>query len=130
VLTHRLRMAMADPSSISAPVIMHTCDNPHCCNPRHLRAGSYADNIQDMYAKGRNSLTSADHLRDRVKHPRSKPVSTPSGDFPSATRAAEALGLHVRMVSRYCQQQRNGWSFVCPPPHPLCQRPPTVYKNF
>lgn len=34
-------------------LVMHICDNPPCCNPKHLRPGSPKDNIDDMYAKGR-----------------------------------------------------------------------------
>jgi len=37
----------------SLGVVRHTCDNPPCCNPRHLVNGTYADNNQDMIAKGR-----------------------------------------------------------------------------
>ena len=35
-------------------VIMHTCDNPKCINPWHLKAGTQKDNVEDMYNKGRN----------------------------------------------------------------------------
>jgi len=34
-------------------VIMHSCDNPPCCNPDHLRQGTRAENNADCAAKGR-----------------------------------------------------------------------------
>lgn len=34
--------------------ILHSCDNPPCCNPAHLRAGTAADNARDMLDRGRH----------------------------------------------------------------------------
>jgi DNA-directed RNA polymerase specialized sigma subunit len=36
-------------------VILHSCDNPPCCNPRHLIKGTQADNIEDMVTKARHA---------------------------------------------------------------------------
>jgi hypothetical protein len=41
------------PIPAGTEVIMHACDNPPCCNPAHLSAGTYRENMADMYAKGR-----------------------------------------------------------------------------
>lgn len=34
-------------------VVRHTCDNPKCCNWRHLRHGTQLENVEDMDLKGR-----------------------------------------------------------------------------
>ncbi len=39
----------------STDVVMHTCDNPACINPAHLRIGTQAENLQDSSRKGRKS---------------------------------------------------------------------------
>lgn len=34
-------------------LILHSCDNPPCVNPAHLRVGTSADNAADREARGR-----------------------------------------------------------------------------
>lgn len=41
-------------SQIAGFVVMHTCDNPRCINPEHLKLGTGLDNIVDRQVKGRN----------------------------------------------------------------------------
>ena len=44
-------------------VVMHSCDNPACCNPAHLKLGRQIDNALDMATKGR--CGGARHLNAR-----------------------------------------------------------------
>lgn len=37
---------------------LHSCDNPPCVNPEHLRWGTPQDNVDDMFARGRSALGS------------------------------------------------------------------------
>lgn len=35
--------------------ILHTCDNPPCCNPEHLKIGDHEKNVADKVARHRQS---------------------------------------------------------------------------
>lgn len=47
-------------------VVMHTCDTPLCINPSHLVLGTQADNVRDMWRKGRQRILA------RENHPNAK----------------------------------------------------------
>lgn len=38
------------------PYVLHHCDNPKCCNPKHLYAGTQQDNINDMIKRNRSQM--------------------------------------------------------------------------
>jgi len=47
--------------------VLHSCDNPTCVNPKHLRSGTQIENIADMVSKGRNNSPSGeDHGRSKL----------------------------------------------------------------
>ena len=38
-------------------IIMHTCDNPRCVNPKHLILGTQLDNLSDMAKRNRHGMS-------------------------------------------------------------------------
>ena len=70
-LAHRVALSLVIGRIPSGAVVMHSCDNPVCCNPMHLSAGTHLDNVKDRVVKnrsargvrnGRSKLTE-DHVR-------------------------------------------------------------------
>ena len=56
VRMHRLAYCFAKGiplEHIRGLVVRHSCDNPRCINPQHLLIGTHKDNMDDMYARGR-----------------------------------------------------------------------------
>lgn len=52
-LTHRRAWRETNGPIPDGLWILHHCDNPPCCNPAHLYAGTHAQNMRDMSERGR-----------------------------------------------------------------------------
>lgn len=57
-LAHRVAYAICRGLSIkqlnkTKLLVLHSCDHPRCCNPRHLRLGTHQDNMNDKLRRGR-----------------------------------------------------------------------------
>jgi hypothetical protein len=51
---HRIAYVLTyGPIPDETPIVLHTCDNPPCCEPTHLFLGTDADNVADRDRKGR-----------------------------------------------------------------------------
>lgn len=65
-------------------LVMHTCDNPRCINPKHLKEGTWDSNNKDRAKKGRSarsvfskrkiSFDQAEVIRNRY-NPKRDPIN-------------------------------------------------------
>jgi len=53
LLAHRAAWIVAYGSIPDGLCVLHSCDNPPCCNPAHLHLGTRADNNREMRNRGR-----------------------------------------------------------------------------
>lgn len=52
---HRLAYVLMVGDIPADRLVLHNCDNPRCCNPSHLRLGTYADNARDREERKRSA---------------------------------------------------------------------------
>lgn len=82
-------------------VVMHSCDNPPCVNPAHLRVGTVADNARDCAAKGRNPGNRTRARRQSVLEPHRTRVVTMLAAGRTQRAVARHFGVSQATMSRF-----------------------------
>ena len=82
----------------------HHCDNPGCCNPSHIFAGTPKDNMQDMYKKGRHpgvvGLKGSDNGMAKLTDENVKTIKTLLKYGYKQPVIAEIYSVHRKTISR------------------------------
>jgi hypothetical protein len=64
---HRLMYELHNGPIEHGHVVLHSCDNPSCINPKHLSVGTQLENVHDMLAKGRaNKMRGERHAKSKL----------------------------------------------------------------
>jgi hypothetical protein len=92
VYAHRLAYEFTVGPLLPGEEVRHTeCNNPPCCNGRHLAKGTHADNMQDMARAGRVRravLSEADVARIRTTDAPATVLAVELGCTPTAVQMA------------------------------------------
>jgi hypothetical protein len=109
---HRLAWQLANGPVPPGLVVMHLCDVPCCVNVEHLTLGTQADNLQDMWAKGRaRPGYTPSHLRTNAK------LSWQTVDYIRSTKTPSkqlAKELGVSDVLIYLVRNGRAWKEPTP----------------
>lgn len=69
VIASRVAFELTFRPLLPGECVLHSCDNPPCVNPAHLRAGTYRDNNRDTVLRGRHFSWSAKKTACPQGHP-------------------------------------------------------------
>ncbi len=82
--------------------VLHKCDVRACVNPAHLFIGTRADNMRDMYSKGREvPLTGERNGRSKLTEAEVVAIRY-QGKRGNYSRLAREYGVSNQLISRIC----------------------------
>jgi hypothetical protein len=93
--THRLTYVLVKGHIPAGMVVMHSCDNPPCCNPDHLSLGTHLQNMADCRARGRYYYANLTHCKHghEFNEENTYYIKTPGPSF--GLRKCKACSLRI-----------------------------------
>lgn len=109
-LAHREMCALAHgPAPTGQGDVAHSCDNPICVNPHHLRWASHAENMADMVARNR-SLRGARSAAAKLNDMSVAAIRAAPRGYGQATKLAREFGVSVATI--YVVRSGKTWRHV------------------
>lgn len=117
VRAHRYSLAMAVGKGPPGSLALHSCDNPTCVRPDHLRWGTNRDNARDASARGRLAFGDRNWTRQHPERLRRGKFSTeenarrtltrPRGSNHKNSKLTESAIIAIRDAVREGATQRS-----------------------
>jgi len=107
-LAHRMLYIINNGPISKELVIMHTCDNPPCCNPNHLKLGTQGDNNRDCVNKKRRKyFTRTYHHNSVFNNIQIKKItSLYTGKRGDISKLAREYGVVKTTISNILKRER------------------------
>ena len=86
--------------------ILHSCDNPKCVNPDHLRAGTQKENQEEMVRRGR-SWRGEKHGANKITAEQAMQILKMEG---SQSKIAAKFGLTQSYISEIKRGKK--WAYL------------------
>lgn len=103
---HRFAFLLLVDAALPADsVVCHACDNPPCCNPSHLFAGTHADNMADKKAKGRAASRGRNGAA-RLTDEQYEAIERRAAAGEPQVSLAREFGISPQAVSQYLKRRK------------------------
>ena len=112
-LAHQVAWCIAHPEETIPPrqCVLHRCDNPQCVNQEHLFLGTHADNMHDMFDKGRREPARGEqHGHARLTTTDVLAIRSSNAQGTSMHRLAKEFGVARSTIQSVVR--RNTWTHV------------------
>jgi hypothetical protein len=88
--------------------VLHRCDNPPCCNFRHLYEGTQAQNVKDRDDRGRRDVRGERHPRAKLTDAQTVEIRKlySTGRFTQAELGTQ-YGVHLSTISNVVRGKRK-----------------------
>lgn len=101
------------PAPEGKPHALHSCDNPACCNPNHLRWGSVKDNVRDALERGRHSPPPVGNKNPNPRRGEEVKTSTLTNEIVRQIWAMHMDGKSVTEISEAVNRSKDAVYDVC-----------------
>jgi hypothetical protein len=108
IRAHQVAYVLSNGAIPEGQNVLHSCDNPPCCNPRHLFLGTQKENTMDMKAKGRGSNPPTHYGEE---HPRAKFSEADVRRILADKRPAKIIAAEYGVTPKtiYCLRRGDTW---------------------
>ena len=101
-LAHRVALMLSTGQYFSTLKALHSCDNPPCCNPNHLRWGTDLDNHKDAVSRNRHKSPPVSSARPPVHYGSDNNQAIMTEEKVRNLRLDRANGIAVKeLTSKY-----------------------------
>lgn len=78
--------------------VLHQCDNRRCCNPAHMKIGTYADNQLEAYKRGqRQQPRGGEHTNSKLTAEQARSIRN---EYAAGGVSQDALAAHYGVSQR------------------------------
>jgi hypothetical protein len=90
-------------------MVLHSCDNPRCCNPAHLSLGDHEENMRQRDERGRNNVAKGEvHYKTKLTAEQAREILKAKG-----TATQKEIGNRYGVSHHVVSQIHRGVRWSC-----------------